>query len=956
MNIQRAKRSIVEILISLLFWITIPAFGQSLPHAQPDSDAQPIPMDLGASALRESLRKLHTRASLIMFTAHPDDEDGGVLAYESRYIGADTSLFTLNRGEGGQNVMSSDFWDELGLVRTQELLAADRYYGVNQFWARVADFGFTKTKEEALQKWGYDRVLYDAVRAVRITRPLVVTSVFAGNISDGHGQHQVAGLMAQEVYKAAGDPKMFPDQIRAGLLPWTPLKVYAHVPFAAISSKGIYDYATGHWGPARFRNYVDGTWIEGKPSTTLAIPEGQYNPIFGLSYIQTSRRGLNLQKSQNGGISMPLAGPLSSDYHLYASRVAATPREKSFFDGIDVTLLGIADDAPSNQAGWIRERLKSINTLVEQAIDGYRVDTPEKIAPTLSKGLFETEALIQEVQQRPLPLDARYNILHELNTKRIQFNDALVQSLGITIEAAVVDESHQQGRMGPYSAPVETFLAAIPGQKFSVKVHLANEGIDQVAIKHVRLVTTPDKDWTLQRKGTVPNTLGASDAKDVSFAVTVPNNATITKPYFTRPNIEQPYYNISDQAYVNLSLMPYPLVAQAIFTYMGTDIRLDQVVQTMHRITGPGPVMNPLIVSPAISVWVSPIAGIIPMTSKSLQITALIHSNVKGPATGTVSLLLPKGWAAKPSQAQFTTNKDGDEQNINFEVSPNTVEAKPYVLTAEATYQGRTYTSGSTTVGYVGLRPYPYYRDASYRATGVDIQLPSGMQIGYVTGTGDDVPRSLQDIGIQAHFLSAQDIATADLNSYNAIILGVRAYAARPELRTFNARLLDYVHRGGTLIVQYNTQEYNHDYGPYPYDLSSDPEKVIDESSKVTLLEPTYPALTWPNKITSHDFDGWVEERGHGFMREWDPHYTALTETHDPDQDPQKGGLLVTSYGKGFYVYAGYAFYRQLPEGVPGAFRILANLLSLSSNAGMQKIQTTSENLGTGKGPPGRKQ
>jgi hypothetical protein len=351
-----------------------------------------------------------------------------------------------------------------------------------------------------------------------------------------------------------------------------------------------------------------------------------------------------------------------------------------------------------------------------------------------------------------------------------------------------------------------------------------------------------------------------------------------------------------------------------------------------------------MIVSPTISVWVSPAAGVVPLTSKSLKLTVSIHSNVKGPTTGTASLHLPTGWASVPRAASFITTRDGDERNIEFEIVPGTVEAKPYRITASANYMGHSYTSGSTTVGYSGLRPYPYYRDATYQATGVDIHLPSGMKVGYVTGTGDSVPGSLEDIGIQAIFLSAQDIETADLSSFNAIILGVRAYAVRPELKTFNARLLEYVRNGGTLIVQYNTPEFDHNYGPYPYELGSNPEKVIDETSKVVILKPDYPALNWPNKITPHDFDGWVEERGHDFMSKWDPRYKALTETHDPDQAPQKGGLLIASYGKGFYVYDGYALYRQLPEGVPGAFRIMANLLSLSSNPGMKRPSVTGGN------------
>lgn len=932
------KWTIAFIFILLLSENFLRSLAQTTANPWPDPNDRTLSLDRGAAGLGESLRKLHTRASLILFTAHPDDEDGGMLAYESRYAGADTSLFTLNRGEGGQNVMSSEFWDQLGLVRTQELLAADRYYGVKQYWSRVADFGFTKTKEEALQKWGYDRVLYDAVRVVRMTRPLVVTSVFTGNVSDGHGQHQVAGQMAQEVCKAAGDPNIFPDQIRAGLLPWTPLKVYARLPFASVTAKGVYDYATGRWAPARFRNYTNGTWIEGKPTATLEIPEGQYDPVLGQSYIQVSRQGLNMQKSQNGGIGIPLAGHFDSGYHLYASRVSTAQQEQNFFDGIDVSLPGIANYAPADQSGWIRATLEAINALVEDAMRNYSVDAPEKIAPTLAKGMLQTEALIEKVKQKPLPDGARYNILHELMIKRTQFNDALRQSLGLTLNAEVAANATQGGRLSPYRQPAETFQAAIPGQSFQVQVHLADQGKAPVAIRNVRLITNPDKDWKLQSVSSLPTELKASDATEVGFSVTVPQDATITRPYFARPTIEQPYYDILDPRYLNLSLMPYPLYARAVFTYMGAKIDLEQVVQTMHRRTGRGPVMNPMIVSPAVSVWVEPTAGIVPLDSKLLPITALIHSNVKGPASGTVSLKLPSGWTSEPRKAQFTTNKDGDEQNISFQVRPAGIQAKPYLITAQAEYNGKTYRSGSTTVGYSGLRPYQYYRDASYRTTGVDIHLAPHMKVGYVAGTGDQVPRSLQDIGIYTEFLSAQDIATADLQHFNAIILGVRAYAARPELKTYNRRLLDYVHNGGTLIVQYNTPEYDHNYGPYPYQLSGDPEKVIDENSKVILLNPNYPALTWPNKITVHDFDGWIEERGHGFMKSWDPHYKALTQTQDPGQDAQKGGLLVAAYGKGYYVYAGYAFYRQLPEGVPGAFRIVANLLSLSSNAGMKAL------------------
>src|SRR5580692_9947777 len=292
-------------------------------------DYQPLRIDRGTSALQQSLRKLGTRASVMMIVAHPDDEDGGMLTYESRGQGARVALLTLNRGEGGQNVMSNDMEDQLALVRTEELLAAGRRYGVDQYFTRVTDFGFSKTLEEAFAVWGKERVLYDVVRAVRLNRPLVLTAVFVGGITDGHGQHQVSGEMAQEVFKAAGDPTVFPDQIKSGLLPWTPLKVYGRVPSFSISPKGMYDYATGKWAPVRFYDYVSGKWTDAVPTTTLKVSEGAYDPVLGSSYIQLAREGLGQQKSQNGGTGIPLPGAFDVPYHRYGSHVAAPAAEHS---------------------------------------------------------------------------------------------------------------------------------------------------------------------------------------------------------------------------------------------------------------------------------------------------------------------------------------------------------------------------------------------------------------------------------------------------------------------------------------------------------------------------------------------------------------------------------------------------------------------------------------------------
>src|SRR3984957_6943112 len=279
----------------------------------------------GSAALWQSLVKLRTRASLMMIVAHPDDEDGGMLTYEARGQGAHVAMLTLTRGEGGQNLMSADFYDALGLVRTQELLAAGRFMGVDQMFGTEGDLGFLKTKEEALSKWTHERVLYDSVRAVRLYRPLVVTSVFVGAPSDGHGHHQVSGEMAQEVFTAAGDPKVFPEM---GLEPWSPLKVDAREPFARISDKGMFDYATNKYVPVRFYNYVTKTWSNEAPAANVVVHEGEQSAVLGMSYVQFARKGLALQKTQIGqGVRLAPAGAFDVSYHRYGSRVTTGETE-----------------------------------------------------------------------------------------------------------------------------------------------------------------------------------------------------------------------------------------------------------------------------------------------------------------------------------------------------------------------------------------------------------------------------------------------------------------------------------------------------------------------------------------------------------------------------------------------------------------------------------------------------
>ena len=899
------------------------------------ADSTTLPVDRGADGLWQTLKKLHTRASLMMITAHPDDEDGGMMALESRGMGARTALMTLTRGEGGQDAMGSETYDALGLMRTNELLLADQYTGTEQYWSRVADYGFSKTIDEAFQQWGHDRVLYDVVRAVRLNRPLVLTSVFTGNITDGHGHHQVAGAMAQEVFKAACDPKVFPDQIAAGLLPWCPVKVYERVPGFFFSSTGvhrnqIYDYATDKWSPMRFYNYLTKQWTTTTPETNVEIPEGNLDPILGQSYLQIARQGWALQKSQNGGGNPPLPGPMDVSYHRYGSLAPAAEHEQTFFDGIDTSLEGIATlahgDAPFLKAG-----LHGINQNVTHAMLMYTPSEPQKLLPDLHDGYMKTKALMNAVTASTLSAEDKANLDHELGIKLVQFNTALAQVLGLQVNALVTPRTKSDHPSSFGNSAEATPPNVTPGAAFDLRLHVTAAGGwgpgTKLRLRRTWLETPASEKWPVERIGApgMENVTGA--VTDIVFRVEVPRSAAATKPYFSRKDIAQPYYHLDDPRWLNRPFAPFPVAGWAEFDYDGVPVRIGQVAQTMHWVHGPGAVFQPLVVTPQLSVTISPGAGVTPLGSSSFPLTVKIANEQQDNATGDLQLQLPQGWTSEPAVDHFHLAA-GEKAEVAFTVRPANLGQESYKLRAVARSGNEEFSEGFETVGYPGLRPYNLYHPATYRTRGVDVKVAPGIKVGYIMGTGDEVPEALRNIGVDAHLLTADEVATGDLSQYTTIVLGIRAYAARPELTANNQRLLDYVKNGGNLVVQYERDEFNQDLGPYPYTLGRSPEKVVDESDTVTILDASNPLLNAPNHITSADFNGWVEERGHSFMTSWDSNYKALTETHDPGQDPQRGGLLYAKYGKGTYVYVAYALYRQLPEAVPGAYRIFANLVS----------------------------
>jgi LmbE family N-acetylglucosaminyl deacetylase len=927
-------------------------------------DGRELPVDKGTSGLQQMLRRLNTRASILNIVAHPDDEDGGMLTFYSRGQGARVADLSLNRGEGGQNAMTGDFEDALGLIRTQELLASDRYSGIDQFFGTEVDFGFSKTKEEAFAKWTHERVLYDVVRAVRIYRPLVLTATFIGGVTDGHGHHQVSGQIAQEVFKAAADPTIFPELTAEGILPWQPLKVYARAPMQAISDKGLFDYATNQYIPARFVNYVTGQVSTTPPQPNVVVHEGDADPLLAgadgkpMSYVQFARMGLGMQKSQIGpGLRVPPAGKFDVAYHRYASMLPADKQkdqESSFFDGIDTSLEGIAALAPGALPSGAMSRA---NQSIESATKHFDASHPEAIAPELASALKEIDLAIQHADSWNGDAIQKENVLHELRVKRAQLSEALALALNVQVRAQLAADRND----ALVDHPVKLSSDITPAQDIELQVR-----ITATPSKALRLLSY-DVDTTFHSHAHA-NIFSPGDDKrpgmpfphegdyEHGARINVPASAKPTMPYFYRKSIEQPFYDLSDPELRNAPATPPIVTATFHLSYDGADFDVTAPALGVHTYADGSTSIQPMQIVPPISIASAPLATVLPLGTPTLSITTTLRTALS--TTAKVSFDTPPSWTLDPPPAP--TMVHGDQSTIEFTAHPPASFSSEQLFHISAkTPDNHEYTESYRGIGYAGLPATNAYTPATTRIVPVRLKLPAKHRIGYLPGTGDAVPEALASIGLTPQMLTVADLTTDKLKQFDTVILGVRTYAAHPDLHGAPTQaLLDYARNGGNVVVQYQTAEFTADDAPYPLSLGRDAERVVDENDPVQLLAPatttrsrssaagrtaskktapnsSYDLLTAPNRLTSADFNGWVEERGHGFLRTWDAHYTALTETHDPGapaegvqpEEPQKGGLVTTQLGSGRWTYLAFAVYRQLPEAVPGAYRLFVNLL-----------------------------
>lgn len=872
------------------------------------SDTRPLPQDLGAVHLYQLLTKLRTTARIMHTVAHPDDEDGGMMTMEARGNGATVLLFTVNRGEGGQNKFGAETADDLGILRTLELLQADKYYGVEQRFSHVVDFGFSKTAEETFSKWhGHDIALADMVLAIRTFRPDVLISRFSGTPRDNHGHHQAAGILTQEAFRAAADPNRFPEQIKAGLLPFQAKKLYSdNVPRGFSLNPAEDDY-------------------------TVKLDLGQYSPVLGMAYGQFSLEGLAHQTSQGTGGARISPGHRPDFYKRLDSVLSEKPaHENDFLDGIDTTLPGLASRLGDEESKvpFLRPALSALQKHVDDAGKLFSLKDPSPCAMPLLAGRNETIALIDQIQKSQLSPAAKADLLPSLEEKLKQFEQAANEAMGISLEFNV-DVS------GPAPAPSyfprmdQTFTIAVPGQTFTATARMYNRGRVVLTRTSAQIQMPPGwKDETLTKP---PDKIDLGEAGTTQFRVTVPADAPYTRPYWSRNDQEvDTFYSISDPRYLTLPFPPFPLHVTVQFDTPLGPSAVEAVAKIRFVDPTSGQSERPLAVGPPLSVLLESPVAVIPTTGTAKsQIGVSVRSNVQQAVHARLHLETPTGWKVEPESIAVDLDHDGDVNSYSFHITPQNVHEGAYQVTAKAEYNGKDYAEGFKIITRPDLDSFYAYHPATEKVQAVDVKLPHALRVGYIMGAGDEIPAVLSSVGVNVSLVTPQELAGGDLSRYDTIVVGIRAYDVRTDVREHNRRLLDYVNQGGTLIVQYNQSVgiFNDGhYTPFPATLSS--ARVSVEEAPVDVLDPQNPIFNFPNKITAKDFDGWIQERGLYFMGQWDDHFKPLLSCHDPGEDPQKGGLLLAHYGKGTYIYSGYAFFRQLPYGVPGAIRLFVNILS----------------------------
>ena len=864
---------------------------------------EPLAQDQGSTGLGLALRHLSATGRVLYVTAHPDDENNPVLVKLNRGRGMDTALLTLTRGDGGQNEIGPELFQALGILRTEELMNLHRYDGAAQYFSRAYEFGYSFSVEETFEKWGKEEILGDVVKVIRMYRPDVILTLPLE--AEGGGQHhQASAQLAREAFRAAANPARFPEQIAAGLRPWQAAKIY--------------------------QGGVGGGTADAQAGVTAKVATGDYDPLLGATYFQYGMLSRTAHKCQGSGQVVPLGiepkrgfwGGTDAVYRLVDAEPSVTggSGDLDLFEGIDTSLASLARFA------YVKERrvadgLATVEQAAAKAGAAFDQRAPQRTTAALATGLRAVRELLAYVEQSALSDYAKAELRDRLRWKEADFSKALTLAQGLYIEAIADDGD------------------VTPGQTFGVTARVWNRGAEDMGLDDVAL-TTP-AGWTVVRASELPASLTSGAAAEVRFTVTVAADARFSQPYWKR-NPAADRWDLEVPADFPLPWSPPDVQLRVAYKAAGTAATL--VRPAMIRYEGRwvgGEKQKVLNVVPVLSVSMTPELAVLPAVGRDAkrEFRVKVLNNSKQPLSAEVKLEAPPGYKVEPSSREVDLRFEGEESVTRFTVSapltrkPGALEVKAVVTAAE-----KQYTEGYQVIAYDHIQERHLFHPASARLEVLDVKVDPLAKVAYVRGAGDEVPPAIEQLGLPVVFLSADDLAYGDLSRYTTIVTGIRAYQTRKDLVAANSRLLDYAKNGGNVVVQYNKFEFNElggvkaevsPYAPYPAVVTG--ERVTLEDAPMKILDPKDEVFTTPNAIGAADFGGWVQERGLYFFGAKDSHYKELLASADPfakNPGEKKGILTEAALGKGTWTYVGLGLWRQLPAGTPGAYRLMANLLS----------------------------
>jgi LmbE family N-acetylglucosaminyl deacetylase len=806
-------------------------------------------------AILQDLKSFDQMATVLMIAAHPDDENTQLITYLARGRGYRMGYLSVTRGDGGQNLLGPEFGEQLGWIRTQELLAARRLDGGRQFFTRAIDFGYSKDAAETLRIWDRQAVLGDVVRVIRTFRPDVIVTRFGTTQTPGqHGQHISSAILGVEAFKVAGDPKAYPEQLVGDVTPWQPKRIM-------LNGGGG---GRGGGGNA--------------PAGAVRLDAGGTDPVLNMSFGEISSRSRGMHKSQGFGGGFPGgggrggggAGASPQTFTL----LEGEPATNDIMDGVDTTWNRVQGGA-------------DVAKMTDEAIAKFNPENPSASVPALLAIRSKVLAVPQDI------------IVKE---KLGQLDLIIQHCMGLTVETTV-----ERAEVVPGEPLKMTHTAQVT----------SNVPVKWVAVKYP--VTGKQLDVAAQ--------LNAGQSVSKESTQTIPANTPISQPYWLREPPSTGLYSVQDPTLIGQPENPPAFAVQQVFEIGGQTIILpDEPVQ---------PVTNPAkavrtrrldVIAPVALRFMSEVRIFAPGATKPIEVEVTAQ---RVGATGDLALEAPSGWKIEPAKQAFKLNSVGDHAKLTFSVSaPQQPASADFKAVAEI--NGARYSNQRIVIDYDHI-PYLLLQPAA-TIKAVTLEMKTrGQNIGYVPGAGDSVAECIEQMGYNVTELKADDLTTDNLKKFDAVVFGVRAFNSnvRTDLAPHMNDVYKYIEDGGTVIAQYNRPETAATVrtGPYPVRISND--RITDETAKPTFLVPDHPVLNTPNKITQADFEGWVQERGIYFPNQWDEHYKPILAFSDPNEQPLNGGLLVSQYGKGYFVYTGLVWFRELPAGVPGAYRLFANLLSL---------------------------